>query len=144
MGIREIQKEGSVFKMELKNLSENCLDCKCRTCKLDNNSSCYTWCEENCKGEEPLDFKPDKECYERMERDYGVSLSDDVMENNYCEHINDKCEYVVVCKNYDGICAKDMLGNYFRTEGYLPEDILARIKRYEEKEKNKIYEYMKV
>jgi len=71
-----------VFKMELKNLSENCLDCKCRTCKstykLDNNSSCYTWCEENCKGEEPLDFKPDKECYERTERDYDVSLSDDV------------------------------------------------------------------
>jgi len=28
-----------------------------------------------------------------------------------------------------------MLGNYFRTEGYFPEDILARIKRYEEKEK---------
>jgi len=112
--------------MGLKNLSENCLDCKCRTCKstykLDNNSSCYTWCEENCKGEEPLDFKPDKECYERME-------------NNYCEYIHDECEYIAVCKNYDNVCAKDMLGNYFRTEGYFPEDILARIKRYEEIDK---------
>jgi len=130
MGIRVIKEEGDVYKMELKNLSENCLDCKCRTCKatykLDNNSSCYTWCEENCKGEEPLDFKPDKECYERMERDCDVSLSDNV-ENNYCEYIHDECEYIIVC-------AKDMLGNYFRTEGYLPEDILARIKQYEEKE----------
>jgi len=57
-----------------------------------------------------------------------------VMENNYCEYIHDECEYIIVCKNYDGICAKDMLGNYFRTEGYFPEDILARIKQYEEKE----------
>jgi len=124
--------------MELKNLSENCLDCKCRTCKatykLDNNSSCYTWCEENCKGEEPLDFKPDKECYETMEIDYDINLSDDV-EDNYCEYIHDECEYIIICKNYDNVCAKDMLGNYFRTEGYFPEDILARIKQYEEKEK---------
>ena len=58
MVIRVIKIEGDVYKMELKNLSENCLDCKCRTCKatykLDNNSSCYTWCEENCKGKNLL------------------------------------------------------------------------------------------
>ena len=58
-----------------------------------------------------------------------------IIMENYCEYIHNECEYLIICKNYDNVCAKDMLGNYFRTEGYLPEDILARIKRYEEKEK---------
>lgn len=53
--------------MELKNLSENCLKCKCRTCQLayglDNKITCATWCEIECKGEEPLDLRPDKDCY---------------------------------------------------------------------------------
>jgi len=57
------------------------------------------------------------------------------MEENHCEYISDFCEYIVVCKNYDGVCARDMLGDYFRKKGYLPEDILARIKRYEEIDK---------
>jgi len=43
--------------MELKNYSEECLKCKCRTCrrtyKLNKNlSACNTWCDKNCKGNE--------------------------------------------------------------------------------------------
>lgn len=68
--------------MELKNYSEECLKCKCRTCKSTyelNNSSeaCYTWCEEDCKGEDPLDFRPDKECYETLGIDYQVNFLND-------------------------------------------------------------------
>ena len=55
-----------------------------------------------------------------MEIDYDINLSDVVMEDTYCEYIHDECEYIIVCRNYDGICVKDMLGNYFRAEGYLP------------------------
>lgn len=59
--------------MELKYFSENCLSCKCRTCKatyelIDESEACYTWCKENCKGEDPLDYKPDNECHNPIEK----------------------------------------------------------------------------
>lgn len=43
--------------MELKDYSNECLQCKCRTCrrtyKLNGNlSACFTWCDEYCKGED--------------------------------------------------------------------------------------------
>ena len=43
--------------MELKNYSEECLKCKCRTCRRTykfnaNLYACFTWCDENCKGDE--------------------------------------------------------------------------------------------
>lgn len=65
------------------------------------------------------------------------------MESNYCEYRHEECEYIVICKNYDNMCARDLLGKeYFRTEGYLPKDILARIKKYKDRDKqDKINEY---
>lgn len=43
--------------MELNNYSEECLRCKCRSCrhtyKLNRNlSACYIWCDLNCVGGE--------------------------------------------------------------------------------------------
>jgi hypothetical protein len=57
--------------------------------------------------------------------------------DNYCEYIQHECDYTIICKRYSkyNVCVKDLLGEYFNKPGYYPEDILNRIKRYEERDK---------
>jgi len=68
--------------LELKNYSEECLKCKCRTCKStydrsDMYATCFTWCEEHCKGEDPIDFREDinKECHTPIIDDKNIMIT---------------------------------------------------------------------
>ena len=64
--------------MELKNLSENCLECACKTCKNtyeldDDYFACFTWCNESCKGLD--DPEKDPECYSSIEGSKQIDIS---------------------------------------------------------------------
>jgi hypothetical protein len=53
----------------MKELSENCKLCSCSSCYSSHNHdeqnwACLTWCEENCKGEDPE--KELSSCYKSL------------------------------------------------------------------------------
>jgi len=56
------------------------------------------------------------------------------MEDNYCEYRHECCEYLIVCKDFEGVCAKDLLGKELILQPeYSPEAILERIKFFKDK-----------